>query len=75
MEIKRRKDGTIVHTISVADAIGDNSTGRCRKCGAESTGVEPDARKYPCDECGAREVYGCPELVQMGEVEIDEEAE
>ena len=29
-------------------------------------GVEPDARRYECETCGAREVYGAEELLMMG---------
>jgi hypothetical protein len=48
--------------------ITDDNVGRCRACGAERGGVEPDARKYPCDECGKNEVYGLQELMLMGEL-------
>ena len=41
----------------------DDSLGFCVACGAEAYGVEPDARKYECDECGARAVYGAEELL------------
>lgn len=37
--------------------------GFCLICGNEAGGVEPDARKYECEACGAREVYGCEELL------------
>lgn len=39
--------------------------GFCLACGAENDGVEPDARKYECDECGAEKVYGAEELLMM----------
>jgi len=48
----------------------DMDTGRCRKCGEEAMGVEPDARGYVCEVCGAPEVYGLQELLIMGELEI-----
>ena len=40
--------------------------GFCRACGAEAYSVEPDARKYTCESCGAKQVYGAEELVLMG---------
>ena len=48
---------------------GDEQVGFCVKCGAEKYGVEPDARKYKCEECGERAVYGAEELLMMGGVE------
>lgn len=37
--------------------------GFCVKCGAEAFGVEPDARQYECESCGALAVYGAEELL------------
>ena len=37
--------------------------GFCIACGAEHDGVEPDARKYRCEECNARTVYGAEHLL------------
>lgn len=51
-------------------ASSDDHEGRCTKCGAEAYGVEPDARKYTCEECGEAAVYGLEELLMMGLVEI-----
>ena len=39
--------------------------GFCIACGAEAYGVEPDARKYECEECGKPKVYGAEELLMM----------
>ena len=45
----------------------DENIGFCLACGAETCGgVEPDARKYPCESCGERKVYGAQELLLMG---------
>ncbi len=44
----------------------DNGVGFCIECGAEHSGVEPDARRYKCDECGGQAVYGAEEIVVMG---------
>ncbi len=43
----------------------DDNLGFCRACGAEAFNVEPDARKYKCEECDENEVYGASELLIM----------
>lgn len=43
---------------------GDNM-GFCLACGEEAFGVEPDARKYECESCGEKRVYGAEELLIM----------
>lgn len=42
-----------------------DNPGFCLACGAEVEGVEPDARKYECEVCGAHKVYGAEELLLM----------
>lgn len=42
---------------------GLDNPGFCIVCAAEAEGVEPDARKYKCESCGARAVYGAEELL------------
>jgi hypothetical protein len=39
--------------------------GFCIACGADAEGVEPDARQYECEACGAHAVYGAEELLLM----------
>lgn len=39
--------------------------GFCIACGAEHYGIEPDARKYDCEECDLPKVYGAEELLMM----------
>ena len=46
--------------------LDDAGDGWCLACGAVNMGVEPDARRYVCDCCGARKVYGAAELALMG---------
>ena len=41
----------------------DDCRGFCLACGAEASGVESDARKYRCETCGKRAVYGAEELM------------
>jgi hypothetical protein len=40
-----------------------DNPGFCIRCGAETDGVEPDARDYPCESCGENGVYGAEELL------------
>ena len=40
-----------------------SSPGICVRCGEETDGVEPDARRYKCAACGHPEVYGAEELL------------
>lgn len=47
-----------------------DSIGLCTGCGAERDSCEPDAREYPCEACGEDAVYGVPELLVMGRIEI-----
>ena len=37
--------------------------GFCIACGAKAYDVEPDARRYECDDCGANKVYGAQEIL------------
>ena len=50
--------------------LRESYAGFCTSCGAEVYGVEPDARKYKCEECGQNSVFGIEELLMMGKVEI-----
>ncbi len=43
-----------------------DNPGFCLSCGNEAEGVEPDARKYECEACGAKRVYGADEVLLMG---------
>lgn len=52
------------------EELSEHDTGRCVACRAEAHGVEPDARRYPCEACGAPGVYGCEELLVMGLVQL-----
>lgn len=49
---------------AVIDAIEqDDHLGFCVSCGEEASGVEPDARRYECESCGKKSVYGAEELL------------
>lgn len=50
----------------ILDAVESGDyIGICLACGDEQEGVEPDARKYKCESCGADKVYGAEELLMM----------
>jgi hypothetical protein len=49
----------------MAAVEADDSLGFCLACGEEANGVEPDARRYTCESCGAAKVYGAEELLMM----------
>ena len=42
-----------------------DNPGFCHHCGEDAEGVEPDARKYPCEYCGHMKVYGAEETMLM----------
>jgi len=49
------------------DEVTEGTNGACLACGEiHYGGIEPDARGYECESCGARKVYGLEELVIMG---------
>lgn len=49
----------------------NNLDGFCTACGEWTFGgCEPDARRYECDGCGKKAVYGAQELLFMGLLEL-----
>jgi hypothetical protein len=55
-----------IDTDRILEAVqADDNLGFCLACGEEAYGVEPDARRYPCEACGAKQVYGAEELMIM----------
>jgi hypothetical protein len=59
----KRRAITIERVIDMCER--DEYEGICLACGEDAQGVEPDARKYECESCGAEKVYGCQELLLM----------
>jgi hypothetical protein len=63
-------------TITITEAqyheARDQDLGYCLACGAERECCEPDARKYECEVCGEKQVYGVEELLIMGRVTFKE---
>lgn len=59
--------------------VSEGLNGGCVSCGEiQYGGCEPDARKYECNNCGKKTVYGLEELVMMGQLHLlmdDEEKE
>lgn len=55
-------------------ALAEEDGGYCLACRSEAYGIEPDAREYTCESCGAPSVYGAEELLLMGRVVFCEEA-
>lgn len=53
-------------SIELVMALGHDNAGFCLACGETADNVEPDARKYTCECCGAPKVYGGEELTLMG---------
>lgn len=45
------------------EMTGLDNPGFCTACGHEQEGCEPDARKYECEACGEKAVYGAAELL------------
>jgi hypothetical protein len=43
-----------------------DNPGICIACGNEQDGCEPDARRYECEACGERKVFGAEELLISG---------
>ena len=52
----------------VADAVeyrlySLDNPGFCVACGDDAEGVKSDARRYKCEHCGKKAVYGAEELL------------
>ena len=72
-----KKTGREFFTFKLSSEEMSNSEdmGFCVFCGEEAYGVEPDARKYECECCERRGVYGCEELILMGYITIEDSDE
>lgn len=67
------KGGSVSAQVFVVSAEDfDDYNGICLACGEiQYGGVEPDARAYPCESCGAHDgVYGLEEALLMDRVTI-----
>jgi hypothetical protein len=59
------KNGATQYKPSIQLAGALENEGFCLACGETQSGVEPDARRYVCEGCGARRVYGAQALAMM----------
>lgn len=48
----------------------DDNDGLCIRCRKTQSGCEPDARRYECECCGTKTVFGVEELLLMGWLSI-----
>ena len=55
--------------------INGTDDGFCLGCGGIQGGVEPDARRYECESCGEKLVFGFQELLIMDILKFEEEKE
>ncbi|MBT9134404.1 MAG: hypothetical protein DDT38_01135 [Firmicutes bacterium] len=55
----------VIKAVERGDSSLDNP-GICLACGDDADDCEPDARKYECEACGERMVYGAAELLMTG---------
>lgn len=53
--------------------LSENYGGFCIECRDEAYGVEPDARRYRCESCGAFAVFGAEELLIRGLIQFTDE--
>lgn len=49
--------------------LDEDMAGICIACRNEQSGCEPDARRYACEACGEKEVYGPHEFLMLGLVQ------
>ena len=61
-----------IHPFITIDRVADgverrliDNPGFCIACGDDAEGVKPDARRYKCEHCGKKAVYGAEELFLM----------
>jgi hypothetical protein len=57
-----------VFTLEDVQRANDEMNGFCLACGFEQGGCEPDARRYECEACGEKQVFGPHEILFMGMV-------
>lgn len=64
----RTKSGKtqLMPSVALLEEMVNESQGFCLSCGEVHESIEPDARRYECDCCGAEKVYGAEELALMG---------
>lgn len=73
---KKRKVHESITDVRVMDAVERemcslDNPGFCLACGEEQDGCEPDARRYECEACGEKTVYGAAEVLMNGLFHIE----
>lgn len=59
-------------TIEEFQAACEAYDGFCTACNdITNCGVEPDARRYECESCGERTVYGMEEALMNGSIQVE----
>jgi predicted RNA-binding Zn-ribbon protein involved in translation (DUF1610 family) len=72
----KRKDGTFVQVpvLSMGSmeyySLENEHAGMCFSCGELMYGVEPDAVRYKCEDCGHNRVFGLEYAVLHGRLNI-----
>jgi hypothetical protein len=61
--MKIHKSVTAERVMDAVENSGLGDPGFCLACGADAEGVEPDARNYECESCGAKKVFGAEECL------------
>ncbi len=66
------KSKPAVYTISEDEyrSLREDGGGICLACGEIASGVEPDARNYPCESCEENRVFGIEEALLMGRIKF-----
>jgi hypothetical protein len=67
---RAQKIPVFVMTEGEFSGMNEDGAGLCLACGAEASGVEPDAVGYKCEECRAPKVYGIENALLMGRVQF-----
>jgi len=73
-ELPMDKTRPIEITEALYAELNESCGGFCIECRDQAYGVEPDARRYRCENCGADAVYGVEELLIRGLIEFAEDA-
>ncbi len=63
--MKMHKSVTVDRVVQAVERYQQSldNPGICLACGADADGCDPDARRYECEACGERQVYGAEELL------------
>ena len=77
MNSERTKTAIAIQPIRLTEdayfQLSESYGGFCVACGDEAYGVEPDARRYRCESCNERAVFGAEELLIRGLIQFADE--